>query len=70
MKLLIPVMNDKGEDSIVSDHFGHAPFFSLFDSETKKLIIFENVLDHSDPKLTPVDQLMKYSPYNASQKHS
>ena len=62
MKMLIPLMENKGKESMVSEHFGHAPFFALFDTETKKLEIFENRIDHSNPSLTPVDQLMKYSP--------
>lgn len=58
MRILIPVLEDKGNDSEVSLHFGHAPYFAVFDSDKKELKIIKNNIDHSNPALTPVDQLM------------
>jgi len=60
MRILIPLLDKKGEDSSVSLYFGHAPYFAIFDTESKKLEIVKNELDHSNLDLTPVDQLMKY----------
>lgn len=57
MRLLIPVLEDKKFESRISEHFGQASFFALFDSETKKLKIVRQVIDHSSD-LTPVDQIM------------
>jgi len=62
MRILIPVLEDEGLESEISPHFGHCDFFALFDTETKRLEILENALDHSNPMLTPVDQIMKYKP--------
>lgn len=62
MKIIIPILENEGENSKVSEHFGHAPFFAVYETETKKLTIFENKLEHSNPDLTPVDQLMIHSP--------
>jgi predicted Fe-Mo cluster-binding NifX family protein len=60
MRILIPILENRGKDSEISLHFGHAPFFAIFDSEKKMLGIFRNDIDHSNPELTPVDQLAKY----------
>jgi predicted Fe-Mo cluster-binding NifX family protein len=62
IRILIPALEDKGLESSVSPHFGHCPFFALFDTETNRLKMVENVLDHGNPMLTPVDQIMKYKP--------
>ena len=34
MKILIPSMDDSGMESMVSEHFGHAPFFTVVDAGT------------------------------------
>jgi predicted Fe-Mo cluster-binding NifX family protein len=62
MKILIAINNKEGENSILSEHFGHCPYFAIYESETKKLEIVNNNLDHSNSNLTPVDQTMKFKP--------
>jgi len=62
MRILIAVEEDNGLNSKLSNHFGHCPYFAIFDTKTKKLKIIENELDHSNSKLTPVDQIMAYKP--------
>lgn len=62
MKLLIAINENNGIDSKLSEHFGHCPFFAIYDTEIKKLEILENKIDHSDQNLTPVDQTMKFFP--------
>lgn len=62
MKLLIPVKENKGLDSEIDAHFGHAQLFALLDSEAEKLEFIENKIEHSDPFLTPVDQIMVHKP--------
>ena len=34
MKLCIPTETDAGKNAPLSDHFGSAPFFTLYDTET------------------------------------
>lgn len=58
-RIFIPLMDDNGEDSEISLHFGHAPYFGLYDASVKKLTIKENKLDHSDPNKSPVDQVIE-----------
>jgi len=62
MKILIPILEDKGMDSGISLHFGHAPFFAIYDSKDNELKIFKNELDHSNQTKSPVDQLMIHNP--------
>jgi predicted Fe-Mo cluster-binding NifX family protein len=57
MKLLIPVLEDKQFESRVSEHFGQAYLFAVFNSETKEFKIVRQTIDHSSD-LTPVDQIM------------
>jgi predicted Fe-Mo cluster-binding NifX family protein len=58
-RIFFPLLDDKGMDSEISSHFGHAPFFGLYNTETKKLEIIENNLDHADPTKSPVDQIVE-----------
>ena len=37
MKIAVPVMNDDGLKSIISEHFGHAPFFAFVEVEDGKI---------------------------------
>jgi predicted Fe-Mo cluster-binding NifX family protein len=58
-RVFIPLMTDNGEDSEISLHFGHAPFFGLYNVDSGELVIKENNLDHSDASKTPVDQVIE-----------
>jgi predicted Fe-Mo cluster-binding NifX family protein len=62
MKLLIAIDEDKGENSKLSEHFGHCPYFAIYETNAKDLKIVENKLDHSNQNLTPVDQIMTFKP--------
>lgn len=62
MKIIIPILENKGMDSKISSHFGRAPFFALYDSEKDKLEIIENKSEHFGGMGTPVDILLKYKP--------
>lgn len=46
MRLCFPVENDNGMDSMVYGHFGSAPMFILYDSETNELDIINNQNEH------------------------
>lgn len=56
-RIFFPLLDNNGEDSKISSHFGHAPFFGLYDVEKKELKIVENDLDHTDPTKSPIDQI-------------
>jgi len=62
MKILIALNENKGENSKLSEHFGHCPYFAIYDTDTKDLEIFENKLEHSNSNITPVDQIIKFQP--------
>jgi len=56
-RIFFPLLDNNGEDSEISQHFGHAPFFGVYDVEKKELKIIENNLDHTDPNKSPIDQI-------------
>ncbi len=62
MRILIAVDDNSGFDSRLSSHFGHCPFFAVYDTVSGELKMAENTLDHSDPSSTPVDQVMIFKP--------
>ncbi len=55
--VFFPLLEDNGDESKISPHFGHAPFFGVFDLEKKELKIIANDLDHVDPTKSPIDQI-------------
>lgn len=55
--ILFPLIEDRGEDSAISEHFGHAPFFGIWDG--KELRIEANDLDHTDAVRSPIDQIQE-----------
>jgi len=58
-RIFFPLLDNKGMDSEISGHFGHAPFFGIYDTGTKELKIIENKLEHTDPTKSPVDQVIE-----------
>ncbi|PLW80455.1 hypothetical protein C0585_02570 [Candidatus Woesearchaeota archaeon] len=56
-KIFFPLLEDKGIDSRISEHFGHAPFFGLYDVKNDEFKIIGNDLNHSDPNKSPIDQI-------------
>lgn len=58
-RMYIPLDEDKGMDSAICEHFGHAPYFGIYDFDTQELTVTENKLDHSDENDSPVDQVMR-----------
>ena len=62
MRILIAINENNGNESVLSEHFGHCPYFAIYETENKKLEIVKNELDHSDKNMTPVDQTMKFRP--------
>jgi len=62
MRILIAINENNGINSKLSEHFGHCPYFAIYETETNSLEIVENKIDHSNQNLTPVDQVMKFNP--------
>ena len=62
MKILIPVLENRGKESRVSPHFGRAPYFAFYDSETDKLEIIENKSEHFGGMGRPAENMLKYKP--------
>jgi len=58
-KIFFPLLNDNGLDSKISEHFGHAPFFGIYDVEKKDFKIIKNDLDHVNPNKSPIDQIQE-----------
>ena len=58
-RIFFPLMSDNGLDSEISQHFGHAPLFGIYDCATKKFEIKENKLEHDNAMLSPVDQVIQ-----------
>ena len=56
-RIFFPLLDNNGLDSKISQHFGHAPFFGLYDVGKKELKIIENNLNHTDPTKSPIDQI-------------
>ena len=56
-RIFIPLLDNHGKDSKISQHFGHAPYFGVYDVEKKELKITENNLDHTDSSKSPIDQI-------------
>lgn len=58
MKVCIPVQENKGLDSIVYDHFGSAPIFLIYDSESSQIKAINNGdLHHVHGKCQPLRAL-------------
>ena len=62
MRILIAINENEGIDSKLSEHFGHCPYFAIYDKEKKEIEIVENKIEHNNPNITPVDQVMKFNP--------
>jgi predicted Fe-Mo cluster-binding NifX family protein len=58
MRICIPTVNNEARDSVLSDHFGSAPYFIIYDSETGALEIIQNGNSaHTHGSCMPVDLL-------------
>jgi predicted Fe-Mo cluster-binding NifX family protein len=58
-RIFFPLLNDNGLESEISQHFGHAPFFGLYNVNKEDLTIIPNDLDHSNPNMSPIDQIQE-----------
>jgi predicted Fe-Mo cluster-binding NifX family protein len=60
MKICLPVLEDKGMESVVFGHFGSAPCFAMYDTETRTVAFSKNnEAEHEHGSCMPVDALKK-----------
>jgi predicted Fe-Mo cluster-binding NifX family protein len=60
MKICMPILENQGSNSIVYGHFGSAPFFALYDTESREVSIVKNgVGEHEHGQCMPVDAIKK-----------
>ncbi|MBU6997019.1 MAG: NifB/NifX family molybdenum-iron cluster-binding protein [Theionarchaea archaeon] len=57
MKIGIPTMGKKGLAEEVSPHFGRAPTFTLYDTESKSVQVVENTSEHMGGSGKPPEEL-------------
>jgi len=62
MKIAIPVYEDKGLDSKVWEHFGETPFWALFETDTKELLIKQRVVGMGHGRCVAVTELVESKP--------
>lgn len=46
MKLCIPTTTKEGQNALVHEHFGSAPFFTVYDVATKATEVIDNFNEH------------------------
>jgi len=58
MKVIFPVQEDKGMDSMVFGHFGSAPMFVMVDTDTDTPVLIQNQeADHVHGQCQPVQAI-------------
>ncbi|MBD3313827.1 dinitrogenase iron-molybdenum cofactor biosynthesis protein [Candidatus Woesearchaeota archaeon] len=61
MRIAIPIMQDN-EEAEISPHFGRAPFFAIFDSETKEISFIKNTSEHFGGHGKPAEVIAEQKP--------
>lgn len=63
MKVCMPVQSDQGPESQVSGHFGSAPCFLIFDSDTLEFKSIENAnQQHAHGQCNPLERFKTIKP--------
>ncbi len=57
MKYAIPIDTNNDLDSIVGQHFGHVPFYAIWDQDSDELNIVENQSNHKGGSGLPMEFL-------------
>ena len=61
MLVCVPTNNNAGLEAALHNHFGSAPFFTLFNTDTEDVKVIENSNSHhSHGTCHPMTQLVKY----------
>jgi predicted Fe-Mo cluster-binding NifX family protein len=62
MRIIMPVLEKKGEESRLSEHFGQANYFAVYDSEKKKVELIDRTSEHIEGACTPIKEIMDHRP--------
>ncbi len=63
MKVVIPIEAENGVESLLSDHFGSAPSFAVFDTETKTVQCVTNSnAHHAHGMCQPLQTIAQFAP--------
>jgi len=60
MRICVPTLGGDGLASEVSEHFGRAPVFTLFDTESGEIQTMLNISEHMGGTGTPPEHLSEY----------
>ncbi len=61
MLACIPTNGKSGRDDTICEHFGSAPYFTIYDSATREVLVVENRNSHhSHGSCHPMNQLAEY----------
>jgi predicted Fe-Mo cluster-binding NifX family protein len=62
MLICLPTQGDSGDTDVICDHFGSAPFFTLYDTDSEEFTIVKNHNDHhGHGSCNPLGQLHDYA---------
>lgn len=59
MRIGIPTLGEKGLEEELSPHFGRAPTFTIYDTESEEMEVKDNRSEHMGGKGKPPEQLDK-----------
>ena len=66
VRIVVPVSEEKGIDSRLSQHFGRAPFYAIIDLDEKRQVIGEgtiaNTSEHFGGVGLPPDRILQLKP--------
>ena len=66
MRFVVPIEEDKGVDSRLSEHFGRAPFFAVFELDKDGQILSQNAVpndsEHFGGTGLPPDRILQLKP--------
>jgi predicted Fe-Mo cluster-binding NifX family protein len=66
MRIVVPINEDKGVDSRLSEHFGRAPFFAVFELDKDGQIMYQkfvqNESEHFGGTGFPPDRILQLKP--------
>ncbi|MBC7081319.1 MAG: NifB/NifX family molybdenum-iron cluster-binding protein [Thermoplasmatales archaeon] len=58
MKIAFPTLGNKGIDEQIGEHFGRVPTYTIFDLESDKIKIIQNISHHMGGMLSPPEILL------------
>ena len=59
MKVCVPTRDDKGLEGTVEQHFGKAPMYTVFDTESEQISVLPNTSEHMGGVGLPPEHLSK-----------